>query len=276
MPDPNELLALALRGGAGLIVSLQTRLRIDEVRPVMVGAVGGITYKGFILGESGRLELFEFRTASTAGGFEQTTRFALPPGWLVGVSVVLDEVGEPYGASFVRASLEVLYGTATIPVAALFSGYVTGRGGLSYPPVLNDTPDQVTGAPVVQAGTAPAAGANFLLSLVEVSIRRISFLGVRLVTDGTAAARSVLVRVTDGGNTAFETVHPTSQAAGTTVDYYFSDWGFQPVDFGSVRYGPLPQIGFQGDLGLRIVVQNIQLGDQLSRIEIGWDRAAFL
>lgn len=270
MPDPNELLALALRGGSGLLIGLQTRLRVDEFRD---GTIGGLTYKGFILGISGDLETFQFTTAAVVGEVEQTTRFPLPPGWLVGCSCVQDSPGEPFGGSFVRVSLEVLQATATIPIALLFAGFVTGRAGLSYPKVEASAPEQLSGAPMVELQTQPAVGASFLRDMTNLSIRRLSFVRARLGTSAVAANRRVSVRITDGANVAFESFSQTLQVASTTIDYVFSAWGFAVADVGTTVMPPLPPIGLQGDLGLRINVAAIDIGDQLSLIYLAWDKA---
>lgn len=133
------------------------------------------------------------------------------------------------------------------------------------------SPLQGFGAPSYAQFDSPAAGADFTYSAAGIYLERFLTLHVKLVTDGNAANREVVVSFEGPGSRRFalagiNTTVPASQ----TVYYEFSV--FQPEAVATVDSSalvPLPAVVLGPGIVLKVHVVNIQATDQLSQI-CGW------
>lgn len=138
-------------------------------------------------------------------------------------------------------------------------------------PTLDAPPLVRYGLPQYVIGANPAAGASFTRTTDGNFMERYVSISVRLVTDGNAANREVVVqyRDTDGNVYAQNGINATV-AASLTADYFFS--AFTPEVVATVNSSSL--IPLQAQLllpthSMRIFIVNAQVGDQLSRIKMG-------
>lgn len=130
------------------------------------------------------------------------------------------------------------------------------------------------GFPFLTTETAPAAGASFTTSVVGNYQERLLTVWVRLVTDGNAANREVVLEFQDGsGNTYAMCGAATTVPASSTYDYSFSVW--QGTDTFPVNTGilvPLAPIIQLPTYKWKLTVVNVQATDALSRIRVYKER----
>lgn len=130
------------------------------------------------------------------------------------------------------------------------------------------------GLPSLNFGAQPAAGADFTAAVDSAYPARLIAVFCRLVTDGNAANREVVVEYRDAGGNRFAVAGaPVVVTASTTTDYSFQhglgqpDW---PID--STIIVPLQPFLLVGSWSFRVHVVNVQATDQLSRIRYVWQQ----
>lgn len=142
-------------------------------------------------------------------------------------------------------------------------------------PVVNAPPLERFAPPDLVVATSPAAGANFTQIVDDGHWWRLNTLFVRIVTDGTAANRSVRVEyLTEADNVYHVNGNPVTYPASSTEDYSFSI--FHPRGEWEVgattNLVPLAPLLLAPSHKFRILVNNIQATDQLSRIRYTVER----
>jgi hypothetical protein len=138
-----------------------------------------------------------------------------------------------------------------------------------------DTPVlQRYGLPERILGTSPVVATDFTQTVDGAFYARLVGVFVRLVTDGNAANRQVVVEYRDQGANRYDVSGPNAtQAATLTVDYCFS--AYAPEEKTAVdgtTIVPLHPLLLLPTDSFRIHVANVQVGDQLSRIRFTWER----
>lgn len=123
-------------------------------------------------------------------------------------------------------------------------------------------------------GTTPAAGADFTQQLEGRYLTRLLSVHVRLVADGTAANREVVLEYRNDANLRVTLAGaPVTWPASSTVDYEFNIHQGQAewvVD--SSVLVPLPALFLPAGWNFRVHVVNMQATDALSAIRIYWER----
>jgi len=141
-------------------------------------------------------------------------------------------------------------------------------------PLLDAPPLVREGLPTYERPNSPAAGAHFTQAIGGDFFVRLVTVFCRLVTDGTAASRTVLVEYRDAAGNRFAIDGaPVTQSASSTNDWAFSWQRGQPdweVD-GTIMVGLSPLL-LLPTMDFRVFVDNIQVTDQLSRIAFVWER----
>lgn len=134
------------------------------------------------------------------------------------------------------------------------------------------------GLPLFQAGTQPAAGANFSFSMDSFWIQVLKTIRFQLVTDANAANRVVTVDYVDGNNSVIVSNGPglTMSASDTRTfqgktNMGFSDWTTTSSDSTPI-YFPIEPLMLVGSWKVQINVANKQAGDQLSAIRMMFDQ----
>jgi hypothetical protein len=125
------------------------------------------------------------------------------------------------------------------------------------------------GIPEYVLGDSPAAGANFVQTIEGSFYQRLVSVHVRLVTDGNVAARNVAVEYRDAAGNRFAlSSGPVTQSASSTNDWTFDVFQSQAEWPVATTYiiSPLKPLLLLPTMDWRIVVDNIQATDQLSRI----------
>lgn len=130
------------------------------------------------------------------------------------------------------------------------------------------------GYPELVYGTSPAAGADFSVQFGGQFFQRIVSVVVKLVTDGTAANREVVVSYEDAGGNRFGLCGINATVAASSTAYYaFS--AFQPevvATVDSTALVPLHPLILRPTDVFKIHVVNIQATDQLSAIRYVQER----
>lgn len=141
-------------------------------------------------------------------------------------------------------------------------------------PLLGSPPLYRYGLPEYVQRPSPAAAANFQEDIGGSFFTR--FLGVfcRVVTDANAADRTVAIEYRDHEDQRLMLAGaPVAQTASTTTDYVFSAWlGQSDWSVISTVLVPLPPLLLLPTWDMRIVVNGVQAGDQISRVRLLWER----
>lgn len=120
----------------------------------------------------------------------------------------------------------------------------------------------------------PAAGAEFTEELGGNFYVRLVCLFVRIVTDANAANRTVRLEYRDAADNVYHVNgNPVTYPASSTEDFAFS--AFHPRgewEVAATNIVPLGQLLLPPTHDFHIEVNNIQVGDQLSRISFVWER----
>lgn len=124
------------------------------------------------------------------------------------------------------------------------------------------------GIPEYVKGTSPAVATAFTGTVAGGFYERLATVFCRLVTDASVADRQVYLEYLDAdGNRYAIAGAPVTQSANSTNDYAFqafvgqSDW---PVD--DTVLVTLPPVLMLPTFSWKLVVDNVQAGDQLSRV----------
>jgi hypothetical protein len=115
---------------------------------------------------------------------------------------------------------------------------------------------------------SPAAGAGFVFGADGRGARRLLSLVFTLTTDANAANRLVTVEYVGRNNLTYAVAEVTAtQAASLTNRYVFAiGYGTDSFAAGTDGLAPLPSLFLMPGDQLKIIVANIQVGDQLSAI----------
>jgi len=141
-------------------------------------------------------------------------------------------------------------------------------------PVLDAPPLRRYGLPEEVNGAEPAAGAHFVQEMDSLYFARLVSVFCRLVTDATAANRTVLVEYRDAADRRYALAGaPVTYPASTTIDWAFN--AFQPRaewEVDSTVLVPLPPMLLLPTFDFHVFVDNIQVTDQLSLVRFVWER----
>lgn len=141
-------------------------------------------------------------------------------------------------------------------------------------PVLDAPPLFREGIPELVKGASPAAGANFTYSIDAGFFERLIAVSVRLTPSADAADRTLAIEYRDDEDvrTALAGA-PVTVPASDTTDFFFSAYLGQPDwEVISTVLAPLPPILLLPTHDWRIVVNNIQATDTLTRIRFWRER----
>jgi hypothetical protein len=130
------------------------------------------------------------------------------------------------------------------------------------------------GLPEYFRAASPVAGANFTQALGGNFYTRLITLFVRLVTDGNAANRTLRLEYLDTDGAVYCVQgNPVTYPATSTEDYSFSVFqGQGEWEVATTNLVPLHPLLLPPTHSFRILVNNIQATDQLSRITWTWER----
>lgn len=110
-------------------------------------------------------------------------------------------------------------------------------------------------------GSAPAAGADWTLTVPAGKVWRIRTIEADLVTSATVADRSVALSVSDGSTTFVRAAPAAVQAASLTRHYCW--WAnASALAFGSSISQPIPELVVPAGYVIAVATDNIDAGDQ--------------
>jgi hypothetical protein len=141
-------------------------------------------------------------------------------------------------------------------------------------PTLDAPPLPRYGAPSLEYGASPAAGAHFVQAIAGNYFARLISLHCKLVCSATVASREVVIEYRDAAGKRFGLSGiNTTVTAGLTAYYEFS--AFQPEAVATVDGSalvPLNPILLRPTDDFRVYVVAIDTTDQLSEIRFVWER----
>lgn len=141
-------------------------------------------------------------------------------------------------------------------------------------PLLDSPPLRRYGLPEYVQATSPAAGGGFTQEVTGSFYVRLVCLFARLVTDANAANRTLRLEYRDADGNVYDVMgNPVTYPANTTEDYSFS--AFQAVgewEVDATNLVPLHPVLLPPTHDFTLTVDNVQAGDQLSRIRFVWER----
>ncbi len=141
-------------------------------------------------------------------------------------------------------------------------------------PLVDSPPLKRYGLPELVFAASPAVATDFVQAIPGHDFARLVSVFVRLVTDGNAANREVVIEYRTAEALRYDVMgSAVTQAATLTIDYLFS--GFREVVTSLVdatQLIPLHPTILPPTHDFRIHIVNAQVGDQLSRIRFLWER----
>lgn len=198
----------------------------------------------------------------TTGNYALDARLQdLTEGFLLDVTVSAIGALPVRGETYVQVG--IARGTATnlVPVAVLVSDYPFENYAVGWPAM---TPrHQLDGRGNIRIETAaPAAGAQFTISVTTGRRWRFQGLSAQLTTSATVANRRVTFFVDDGSNPIIKMTAPADQTASLTVEYYAAAYGVQPALASGNHWLPFPDnLYLPFGWRVRSEVDNMQAGD---------------
>ena len=144
----------------------------------------------------------------------------------------------------------------------LFQGHLTTRRALTWPNGPMEAPTDGAGFLDVISSADPAAGAEVNVVLSTTTICEIISASAQLVTDATAATRTVSWATDDGTNIYGQYVEPAGQIASLTCQHSFGQ-GCGPASLANVVFHTAAPVGLRVPAfhRLRTITNGLQAGD---------------
>jgi hypothetical protein len=239
----------------------------DQLFITDFGIVSGLSIlvRGRVLRADGTIFRFVTRFLSNGGPNGFTRIVPLAEGYLLDVTVLRDTSSTQRGTLFVQVSLGRGISTDHETSGLLISGYVAGIAALGWPNSILCAPTDGQGRIYRFNNAAPAAGANFTITVPTGTRWRVQSLIGTLVSDANVANRQVFLRIDDGATIYFEMFANTVQAAGVTDKYIWSARQVAELAGSGDIVMAIP-VNLVIEAGHRITsaVASIQVGDQWS------------
>jgi len=237
----------------------------DQIRVTSWNALASVTVVltgRFVHAEDGRIEPFsEVHTPNTNRTAASST-YQRARGWLTDLSVLVTGATPQRGQTFVRVDVVRGQGAGAIALSTLLQGYVTATQRLAYPgsPII----DSLTGPGVIRSltGTDPVAASEISETVPTGARWRFISLRAQLVTDATAANRTLALVFDDGTNSYMYAATNFNQTASQALNYAFGDVG-QTYGFyllGGMVSAPANLVLAAGHR-IRTVTTTLQAGD---------------
>lgn len=189
--------------------------------------------------------------------------FALEEGQIASVQVFAS-AGAPIGSQcFVR--VELLQGRegGTISLGTVLEGYVTANVALAYPGDNTSRPVDGNGTPRIVLGAAPAAGAEFIVTVPANTRWSLISVAYALIASAAVANRQPFLAIDDGVNEAWETFNATNITAAQTA-FYRAGAGVQLATIAALDFQlPLPEtMALPAGARIKSSTTALQAGDQ--------------
>ena len=245
-----------LRFEGSLVLSLRVRSQSS------IGTT--INIRGFT-----REGMFELAHTLVNTGIVQTQTYRIPD---FPIFITVDDVNLALIPGVAYIKLELLANDEL--VYTLASGLLSGQKNLSYPPSLQDDPIPGRGSFRWVSSSNPAAGAEISLDIPSNRIWHVLAARVRLVTNATAATRTVKLVLRSNSPFRCHVIASNNQTASLTRDYSFAQYGAIPVStIGDEIMSPMPSnLYLDGDLvapgGIDTETESLQAGDDFGAMTV--------
>lgn len=226
---------------------------------------------GKFLSTDGEIRFFTEDMVITGTGTQTAVTSRIGPCWLMGFSVRV--VAGTITDGEVVASVHVARDAPTAPihVMTLASGEITNTRALGMGAFLIRGPDATSSAqPTIATATAaPAAGADFTITVTASQVWEYQSLYFKLATSATVANREVYVKVTDGTNTLWLMSYTAYQTASLNRNYNVSPLGGTFNSVGGTDYVMMtPRFMLGPGYVVSSFISGMAAGDQLSNIRL--------
>ncbi len=190
-------------------------------------------------------------------------------GWLMNLTARVTSGTPETGQTFVHARIVRGQGAAAINIGTIMQGYVTTSLDLAYPgsPIVSSIapPGLLTSLAI----TAPAAGAEWSITVPTRARWNPLAVNYTLTTAVAVANRESALIIDDGANLLVQAPSRSTQAASLAVVY---SWFRTPTPGAGTQdtsvVGPLPDLRLAAGMRLRSLTKNLQAADQYSNLRL--------
>ena len=230
-----------------------------------------LTINGRILTDEGDVLPFSQSMVITGAGDQTPVTIPLPRGWIMGFAVFVSAGTITDGEVIASVDVVQASGAGLTRIMGLASGEVTNTRILGLGAYLYSGGSAASSQPTVVSLTVanPAAGANFSQTVTAGQVWEVFAIRALLTTSATVAARSFSIVFDDGANFNFRHEAAVSQAASLVYAYNCNPVGvlWTPIALNTYLV-PIPPVMLPAGSRIRSIVNNIQVGDQFSEVEI--------
>jgi hypothetical protein len=213
----------------------------------------------------GSIMPMSFRTAPSSDRLSNSTRFNLPEGFILTLTVTNQQGLNRRGNVYVQVFITRQGALNTDTSAVLLGDYVTSGFVPGWPG--GRVISSIEGPGLLRSitGTDPAAGVEISETVPTNARWRLIAARFTFTTSVTVANRTVALVIDDGVNIYYAIVAPAAQAASVGIDYNVGALGVQPALAFFNHWLPTPPdfLLLQGHR-IRTVTQNLQVGDNFA------------
>jgi hypothetical protein len=225
----------------------------------------GVTINLRILGLDGLIHPMLINVPSNNNQTAAIRTFPLMEGFLLSAAAFLGGLPTTSTPTFISAGIGRAPFTAQSVYFTLFSGYLYNSQPLSYPEMPPIRQSDATPWYKSFSWGAPAAGADFSVTIPVGQRWRVVSCSGLLTTAVAVANRDVTLVIDDGANVMAQIPAGFALLASLTNQYTFADSCVQSAAFNAVSVAPLPSnLILTAGMRVRTVTANIQAADQWS------------
>jgi len=228
-------------------------------------APAALTITAEVLTADGQITLSSWSHTPNTNRTRATSRFPLIEGFLL--SVIVDATGLAYRRGHTWCMVSIQRGEAATGVAeaVLIADYITDTRRLAWPVDVLSRPTDGLGLISSVAGSDPAAGAEWSITVPAGARWRVLGVIATLTTSATVASRIATLVVDDGTNWLYNSAAQTAQGASQYVVYCWGAALPSAATAGGVSNNPLPTgLDLAPGYRLRSSTANLQVGDDWS------------
>lgn len=215
------------------------------------------------LPDTGAIVPFSFALTTVADRSQQATPYDLTDGFLLSLAVFSTDAAMVQQGVFVEVDLVRGTRDQTTRALPMLKGYLDTYDCLRWPYGQEEGCRSDVGGHVTYLGSAPAAGADTLVTVPAGAQWRLLSWRAQLVTSIAAATRQVHLVIDDGANILLDLAANATQITTLTRNYNAALLSWQPTAVDLEIYIPFP---FDFDLlagyRLRTITTSIQAADQ--------------
>lgn len=264
--DLAQRLDFSLRSPAPFFVTGEEALQLSALN-----SATGVTLalSGRFMQLDGQVTSFTHTLIPTTDRVVSTAERSLGDGWILNFEVHVTAGTPLIGQCWARVQVQRGLGGATMPIGALVSGYVTATQPIAFP--AGRVRGSLEGAGVVRsvAGAAPAAGADFSVTVPTGARWRLYSVIASFVTSIAVANREMVLVIDDGATELARIPQGVAQVASLTRAYSFYEAAERnTIAQAGAFTAALPIVPLLAGSRIRSAVANIDAADQFGAPQV--------